>query len=184
MTAQTPATAISTWTIDPAHTLVEFAVKHLMIATVKGRFGQLSGTIQIDEAEPTRSTVEVTIDAASIDTRDGQRDAHLRSADFLDVENFPAITFRSQAVEPVAENRHRIVGDFTIHGVTRPVTLDASFEGRGKDPWGNERVAFSATTRVQRSEFGLNWNAALEAGGFLVGNELKIGLEVEAIRQQ
>jgi polyisoprenoid-binding protein YceI len=153
---------ISTWQIDPNHSLVEFSAKHMMITTVKGRFGKVAGTITVDERNPDQSRVEAEIDAASIDTRADQRDQHLRSPDFLDVENYPNITFRRS---------------------TREVTLDAVYDGMGKDPWGGERVSFSATTKIDRRDFGLTWNQALEAGGVLVGHEIKISLEVQAVRQ-
>jgi polyisoprenoid-binding protein YceI len=175
----------STWNIDPTHSLVEFSAKHMMITSVKGRFGEVRGTLTIDEARPERSVVDVEIAAAGIDTRVEQRDAHLRSADFLDVENHPSITFRSRRVEGAATregDEFRVVGDLTIRGTTREVTLDASYDGRGKDPWGGERVSFSARTKVDRRDFGLTWNQALEAGGILVGNDVRIEIEVQAVR--
>ena len=178
--------ATSTWTVDPAHSLIEFAAKHMMITSVRGRIADVRGTITLDEANPERSAVEVELDAASIDTRSEQRDAHLRSADFLDVEHFPTITFRSRRVEGVDSLREgepfRVVGDLTIRGVTREVTLEAAYEGRGRDPWGGERVSFSADTRIDRRDFGLTWNAALETGGVLVSNEVKIHIEAQAVR--
>lgn len=170
------------WKIDPDHTVVEFAVKHMMISTVKGRFGSISGTIELDDEDITRSSVSVDIDAASVDTRAEQRDAHLRSADFFDVENHPKITFRSTRVERAGDDRLRVIGDLTIRGVTKEVVLDTVDLGRGKDPWGGERAAFEATTSVNREEFGLTWNTALEAGGVLVGPTVKITLEVQAIK--
>ncbi len=181
----TNAAGAATWNIDPTHSLVEFSAKHMMITTVKGRFGDVKGTLAIDEANPDRSSVEVEIAAASIDTRTEQRDAHLRSADFLDVETHPSIIFRSRRVEGAANrpgDEFRVVGDLTIRGTTREVTLDASYDGRGRDPWGGERVSFSARTKVDRRDFGLTWNQALEAGGILVGNDIKIEIEVQAVR--
>jgi polyisoprenoid-binding protein YceI len=178
-------TAQSTWTIDPAHTLVEFSAKHLMITTVRGGFSEVAGTIVVNEANPSQSSVEVDIAAASIDTRVDQRDAHLRSADFLHVENFPKITFRSRRIEgapDVEGNRFRIVGDLTIRGTTREVALDVTYDGRREDPWGGERIGFSADTRIDRRDFGLTWNQALEAGGVVVGNDIRIHLEVQAVR--
>lgn len=172
----------SVWQIDPAHTGVEFAVKHMMISTVKGRFGEVSGTITLDEADLSGSSVEVEIDAASIDTRQPDRDAHLRSADFFDVEKFPKLTFRSRRIEVAGGDRFRVIGDLKIRDVTREVVLDATYEGRGKDPWGNEKAGFTAQTSIDRRDFGLTWNAALETGGILVGNEIKINLEVQAAR--
>ena len=178
--ATTPHT--STWAIDPAHTDVGFAVKHLMISTVRGRFGSVRGTIRLDEADLAGSSVEVEIDAASIDTRQEQRDAHLRSADFFDVEQFPLITFRSRAVEAAGEGRFKVAGALTMHGVTREVVLDATDEGRGVDPWGNQKAAFTAEARIDRRDFGLGWNQALETGGVLVANEIRITLDVQAVR--
>jgi len=176
------STTSSTWTLDPAHTLVEFAAKHLMITTVKGRFTGVSGTIRMDETDPTASSVEAVIDAASIDTRTDQRDAHLKSADFLEVARYPEITFRSTRVERAGDAHYRVTGDLTIHGVTRPVVLDVHDEGRTKDPWGGERAGFSATTRIDRRDFGLTWSQVVESGGLVVGNEIRITLEVEATR--
>lgn len=183
-TAPAPATT-STWNIDPAHSLLEFSAKHMMITNVKGRIADVSGTLTIDEARPDRSSADVTIVAASLDTRSEQRDQHLRSADFLDVEQFATLTFRSRRVDGASVREgatFKVVGDLTIRNVTREVTLDATYEGRGKDPWGGERVSFSADTKIDRREFGLLWNAALEAGGVLVSNDVKIHIEVQAVR--
>jgi polyisoprenoid-binding protein YceI len=171
------------WQIDPKHSPVEFAVRHLMVATVKGRFARLEGRINIDPAQPERSSVEVSIDAASIDTHEAQRDTHLRSADFLDAENHPQLTYRSTSVRPLGEGRFQVDGELTIRGVTRPVTLDAEALGVNRSPYGFQVAGFSATTRINRKDFGLNWNMALEAGGVLVGDEVKISLEIEAIHQ-
>jgi polyisoprenoid-binding protein YceI len=178
------AVAQTTWKIDPAHTQVEFGVKHLMIAKVKGRFADVHGTIQRDERDITRSTVEVEIGVASIDTREPQRDAHLRSADFFDAETFPTLTFATRRIERSGEGRLRLIGDLTMHGVTREVVLDATEEGEAKDPWGGERFGFSATGTLDRRDFGLTWNQALETGGLVVGNDVKISLEVEAVREE
>jgi polyisoprenoid-binding protein YceI len=184
----TPATASRTtsdWTFDTSHTLVEFSARHMMITTVKGRMAGVRGTITIDEAHPERSTVAVEIDAASIDTHSEQRDAHLRSADFLDVEQHPTLTFQSRRVEgarAATGTRFRVIGELTIRGTTREVSLDAVLEGRGRDPWGGERVSFSADTRVDRRDFGLVWNQTLEAGGLLVSDEIRIHLQVQAVR--
>ena len=177
--------AITTWNMDPAHTTVEFAAKHMMITTVKGRLTEMRGALQIDEAHPERSSVEVEFDTASLDTRSAQRDDHLRSADFLDVARFPVMTFRSTRVEGARMQpgtSFRVVGDLTIRDVTREVTLDAVFEGSGRDPWGGDRVSFAAETKIDRRDFGLTWNTALEAGGVLVSNDIKIQLEVQAVR--
>ena len=178
------STGVSTWQIDPAHTHVEFAVRHLMISTVKGRFADVQGIVRMDEASPGAAEVDVTIGVASIDTRQDERDAHLRSADFLHAAGFPAITFRSRRIEGIPlEGDFRLVGDLTIRGVTREVALDVSQEGRVTDPWGNERAGFNARTKIDRTDFGLTWNQALEAGGVLVGNEVRISAEVELVRQ-
>jgi polyisoprenoid-binding protein YceI len=185
-TAQGTTTATekqTTWELDPAHTVVEFSAKHMMITTVKGRFTDISGVIHADESDRSKSSVEATIKAASIDTRTEQRDNHLRSADFLDVEQYPEITFTSTRVEPVDKGHLRVTGDLTIRGTTRSVTLDTTFEGRGKDPWGGERAGFSATTKIDRRDFGLTWNQALETGGVLVGNEIKISIDVQAVKK-
>jgi len=183
--ATSTTSTTSTWTIDPAHSLIEFAAKHMMITTVKGRLADVRGPLTLDEENPDRSTVEVEFDAASIDTRSEPRDQHLRSADFLDVEHYPTVSFRSRRIEGAraAEGgRFRVVGDLTIRGTTREVTLDATFEGQGRDPWGGERVSFSADTKIDRRDFGLTWNAALETGGVLVSNDVKIRLDVQAVR--
>lgn len=173
------ATRTTVWTIDNAHSAVEFAVKHMMFATAKGRFGTVSGTIEIDNQDLANSSVDVTIDAASIDTRDEKRDGHLKSADFFDVENHPAITFKSTKVVPDG-NDLKVHGDLTIRGVTHPVVLDAEYNGQGVNPWGQQVISYSATTKINRKEYGLNWNAALETGGMLVGDDIKISIEIEA----
>ncbi|HET9982746.1 MAG TPA: YceI family protein [Longimicrobiales bacterium] len=173
----------TTWTIDPTHTLVGFSAKHMMFTTVRGKFNEVKGTIVVDGANPDRSRVEVEIPAASIDTGVEQRDGHLRSADFLDVEHYPLVTFRSRRVEGAAVeagDRFKVYGDLTIHGTTREVVLEATYEGKGKDPWGGERAGFSATAKIDRRDFGLVWNQALEAGGVLVGNEIRIEIEAQA----
>jgi polyisoprenoid-binding protein YceI len=181
-TSAPAAGASTTWQLDPAHTHVEFSVKHLMIARVKGRFAGVTGTVALG-GDPADSTVDVVIDAASIDTREAKRDAHLRSADFFDVERFPTIAFRSREVRPTGAGDFSVVGDLTIRDVTRDVTLEVTDEGRGTDPWGGERAGFSATAEIDRRDFGLTWNQALEAGGVLVGNEIRISLEVELVKQ-
>lgn len=173
----------SVWQIDASHSNVEFAVKHLMIATVRGRFAGLAGTVTLDEVDPARTTVDVTIDAASIDTRVEQRDQHLKSPDFFAVATFPAIRFRSTAVEDRGGGEYLVKGNLTMHGVTKEVVLKASEEGRTRDPWGNDRIGFSAGGKVSRKDFGLTWNQALEAGGVVVGDEIRITIEVELVRQ-
>lgn len=178
---------ISTWSIDPVHSSVEFAVKHLMITTVRGRFKRFSGTIAVDEQDIDRSTVEVEIDAASIDTGNEDRDRHLRSEDFLDAERHPKITFRSREIHGASFEegaRFRVKGDLTIRGETMEVELDARFEGRGPDAEGRERVGFHATGTIDRRDWGLRWNRTLETGGLLVANEVRIEIDVQAIRQE
>jgi len=177
------ATTATTWAIDPAHTTVEFSVKHMMVSSTKGRFGGVSGTLVIDEQNPERSSAEVKIDASTVDTREERRDAHLRSADFFNVEVHPEITFKSTRVVPESGDRYKVYGDLTILGVSQPVVLDTEYHGQNKTPWGSEVVGFTATTKISRKEWGLTYNAALETGGFLVGDEIKIQLEVEAIKQ-
>ena len=174
----------ATWTVDAAHAEVGFAVRHLMISTVRGRFGAVQGTVTIDEAHPANSTVDVTVDVASIDTRQEMRDNHLRSADFFEVEKHPNLTFKSTKIEGDITGEFKITGDLTIRGETRSVKLDAEFHGRGGDPWGNERMGFEAKGKISRSEFGLNWNQALEAGGVMVSDEVKLTIEVELIKQK
>jgi polyisoprenoid-binding protein YceI len=180
-TATQTTTGVTTWQIDPAHTQVEFAVKHMMITTVKGRFSDVTGEIRLDETNIANSRIDIEVNVASIDTREAQRDTHLRSGDFFDVEKFPKMTFRSTKIDG-ALDEFTLTGDLTIHGVTRPVTFDVTHEGRGKDPWGGERIGFSATGKIKRGDFGLTWNAALETGGFLVGDDVKISLDVEAVK--
>jgi len=171
----------TTWQIDASHANVEFAVRHLMISTVKGRFSDVRGSITMAGADLKTAAADIIIDVKSIDTREPQRDAHLRSADFFDVEKYPTITFKSRRVEPVVADRFRLVGDLTIHGVTREVALDVIEEGRGRDPWGNERAGFSARTKINRKDFGLTWNQLLEAGGVAVADEVKISIDAELI---
>ncbi|HEX2060676.1 MAG TPA: YceI family protein [Thermoanaerobaculia bacterium] len=176
----------TTWQLDPAHSSIEFAVKHMMFTTVRGRFKDFKGTIEADEQNPDNSRVSVEISAASIDTGVADRDAHLRSADFLDVENHPTITFRSTRVEGAAKvegDKFRVTGDLTIRGTTIPVTLDCVYEGTGKDPWGGIRSGSRATTSIDRREWGLRWNQALETGGILVANEVRVEIEVQAVKQ-
>jgi polyisoprenoid-binding protein YceI len=175
--------ATTTWQVDPAHTTVGFSAKHLMITTVRGRFADVRGSIQLDESDITRSAVDVEIATASIDTRAEQRDTHLRSADFFEVEKFPKITFRGRRIEKVGDDRYRLVGDLTIRDVTREVVMDVTDEGRGRDPWGGERASFSASTTIDRRDFGLTWNQALETGGVLVGNEIKISIDAQAVKK-
>ena len=180
--ADSGATA-TVWSIDPIHTHVEFAVRHMMIATVKGRFAEVEGSIVLDEVNPSNSSVHAKIRAASIETKEANRDAHLRSADFLDAENHPYLTFTSARVESDGKGGFDAHGDLTIRGVTRPATLKGEYLGSNKSPYGFQVAGFSATTKINRKDFGLNWNAALETGGVLVGDEVKISLDVEAVQQ-
>ena len=173
--------AKTTWKLDPAHTIVEFSAKHMMITTVKGRITDIEGTIYADDKNFRNSSVEATLKAASLDTRTEQRDNHLRSADFLHVEQFPAIEFRSKRIEGDKEE-FKLTGDLTIRGVTKEVTLDVTFEGQTKDPWGGERIGFSAKGKIDRREFGLTWNQLLETGGAIVSNDIRIAIEVEAVK--
>jgi polyisoprenoid-binding protein YceI len=169
------------WKLDPVHSIVEFSAKHLMITTVKGRITDVEGTIYTDEKDPKNSSVEATLKAISIDTRTDQRDQHLRSADFLNVEKFPEIKFRSTRIEG-QKKEFKLTGDLTIRDVTKPITLDVQFEGETKDPWGGLRVGFSAKGKIDRRDWGLTWNQALETGGVVVGNDIKIELEVQAVK--
>lgn len=173
----------TTWTIDPAHTLVEFGVKHMMVTTVKGRFTEVEGTITGSIEDPTSAQAEVSIKAASIDTRNEQRDAHLRSADFLDAEHYPEITFKSTRVEKKSKDHLTVYGDLTIRDTTKEVELDVAINGVGKTPFGTEIVGITAETIITRQDFGLTWNVALETGGVLVGNTAKISIELEAVKQ-
>lgn len=172
------------WQIDPAHSAAQFSVRHLMISNVKGEFSKVTGLANLDENDLTRSTVEVNVDTTTVNTREPQRDAHLRSADFFDVARYPTITFRSKRITPTGNGKFKMTGDLTIHGVTREVTFDV--EGPTppiKDPQGNVRVGASAAARINRKDFGLLWNAALEGGGVVVGDQVAIAIEVELVKQ-
>jgi polyisoprenoid-binding protein YceI len=182
-TASATQISTTTWKIDPAHSIAEFKVKHMMIANVKGQFSKISGALFLDESDLANSRVEATIEASSIHTRDEQRDAHLKSPDFFDVEKFPSLHFKSSDIRIVRDGELSVEGDLTIHGVTRKVRF--AVEGPtppAKDPWGNAPVAISASTKINRNDFGLTWNAALETGGILVGEEVTISLEVEFVK--
>jgi len=182
-TLATPQTATTTWNLDPAHSVAEFKVKHMMISNVKGQFAKVSGTLTLDESDLANSHVEAVIEAASIETRDAQRDTHLKSPDFFDAEKFPTLTFNSTRISQVRDGELSVEGDLAIRGVTRRVLF--SVEGPtppAKDPWGNTRVAVSATTKINRKDFGLTWNAALETGGILVGDEVTITLDVQFVK--
>ena len=181
--SQTSTASTTSWKIDPAHSVAEFKVKHMMIANVKGQFSKVSGDLFLDEANLANSNVDVSIEAASIHTRDEQRDAHLKSPDFLDVEKFSTLNFKSKAIHIVRDGELSVEGDLTIHGVTHEVRF--AVEGPTpptRDPWGNTRVAISAIAKINRKDFGLTWNAALETGGILVGDEVTITLEVEFVK--
>jgi polyisoprenoid-binding protein YceI len=172
------------WQIDPAHSAAHFSVRHLMISNIRGEFSKVSGNAVLDLSVPTKSTVEVTVDTASINTREPQRDEHLRSADFLDVANYPAITFRSKRITAAGPDRNKVTGDLTIRGVTREVTFDVEGPTPSiKDPWGNVRTGISATAKINRKDFGLVWNALTEAGGVVVGDEVSITFESELVQK-
>jgi polyisoprenoid-binding protein YceI len=171
------------WRIDPSHSVVEFAVKHMMFATVKGRFAAFEGEVVTHPEDPTEGEVNFSIDADSIDTRDEKRDEHLRSNDFFGAGDHPKLLFKSTRVEHVPGPTFRIHGDLTIKGITRPVVLDATFNGSGVNPWGQTVASWSATTEIDREAWGMNFNAALEAGGVLVGTNVKVAIEIEAARQ-
>ncbi len=181
-TTASPAT-VSTWNIDPAHSAAEFKVRHMMISNVKGKFNGISGTLVRNEADPTACKIEATIPANTLTTGDEQRDGHLKSPDFLDVEKFPTITFKSVSVRVTGSGEHEVTGELTIHGVTKVVTLAVDGPSApAKDPWGNMRIGLSATGKINRKDFGLNWNSALETGGVLVGEEVTITLDVQFIK--
>jgi polyisoprenoid-binding protein YceI len=182
-TPATQQTGTTTWKIDPIHSVAEFKVKHMMISNVKGQFANIQGALWLDETDLMKSRVEASIEVASINTRDPQRDAHLKSADFFDAEKFPTLSFQSMSIRRVGDGELAVTGELTIHGVTRNVVFDV--EGPtppAKDPWGNTRVGLSATTKISRKDFGLNWNATLETGGFLVGDEVTITLDVQFVK--
>jgi polyisoprenoid-binding protein YceI len=183
-TATPTTTGTTTWSVDASHSQVEFAVKHLMISTVRGRFGDVKGTITYNESNPAQSKVQIEIATASIDTRAEQRDAHLRSADFFHVEAFPTMKFVSKRIEGDPMGEFKLIGDLTIRDQTREVALDAEFQGKTKDPWGGDRMGFEAKGKVNRKEFGLVWNQALEAGGWVLGDDIKMTIEVELVKQK
>lgn len=178
----TAASSLSTWTIDTPHTEAGFAVRHLMISTVRGRFTDVEGSIQFDPNDLTTGSADITIKAASIDTREAQRDAHLRSADFFDVEKFPVLTFKSRRVQAVKGESFQLVGDLTIKDVAREAILDVENHGVQNDPWGGQRSGFTAKTSINRKDYGLVWNLLLESGGLTVGEEVKITLDLELIK--
>ncbi|MHB8596149.1 MAG: YceI family protein [Ktedonobacteraceae bacterium] len=177
------ATTRGTWQLDPNHTLVQFSGKHMLITTVRGHFKSVRGAITLDEANPSNSSVDVEIDAASLDSGVDYRDNHLKSADFLEIEKYPLITFKSTRVEPEDAEHAKITGELTIHGVTHEVVLDTEFAGRARDPMGREVISFDAKTSINRKDYGLNWNVALETGGWLVGDTIKVEISAEANKQ-
>jgi polyisoprenoid-binding protein YceI len=182
-TLAAPQTSTTTWNIDPIHSVAEFKVKHMMISNVKGQFPKVEGALTLDESDLTKSHVEASIEAGSIETRDPQRNAHLKSADFFDVEKFPTLSFKSNSISLIRDGELAVQGDLTIRGVTRKVLF--TVEGPTpptKDPWGNARVAVSASTKINRKDFGLTWNTALETGGILVGDEVTITLDVQFVK--
>lgn len=173
----------STWNIDPVHSVAEFKVKHMMISNVKGQFTGVTGVLALDESDLSQSRVEATIDAASINTRDAQRDGHLKSADFFDVEKFPTLSFVSTSVTRKGADEVAVEGNLTIHGVTQPVTFTVEGPSApGKDPWGNTRIGLSATTKINRKDYGLTWNSPLETGGILLGDDITITLDVQFVK--
>lgn len=171
------------WNVDSAHSSIDFSIRHMMVSRVKGTFHNFEATVKADTNDLTTANIEVEIDVASIDTRNEDRDNHLRSADFFDVEKYPKMTFKSTNIVKTGDNEYDLTGDVTLHGVTKPVTFSATFEGVGKDPWGNEVAGLSAQGKIKRSDFGLTWNNTLETGGVLVGDDVNISIEIEAQKQ-
>jgi polyisoprenoid-binding protein YceI len=183
MSAPTIVNLTGTWDIDPSHSRLGFAARHAMVATVRGGFDVFSGTIVIDHDNPAASSAHVEIDTASISTGNEQRDQHVRGADFLDVENFPKITFTSTSAEEIAPDTYKLVGDLTIKGNSRPVTLELDYQGSSSDPFGNTRAGFEGKATINRKDWGLSWNVAIEGGGILVGEKVKLELDVSAIKR-
>lgn len=175
--------AKSQWKIDPAHSSVDFSIKHMVISRVKGTFHTFDAVIEADPEDLTTARIEFTVDVASVDTRNEDRDNHLRGADFFDAENYPKMTFKATRIVKKSEGEYEVTGDLTIRGVTRPETFLVTYEGQGKDPWGGIRAGFSANGTINRSDYGLKWNAALETGGVLVGDQVQVSLEIEAVKQ-
>jgi polyisoprenoid-binding protein YceI len=178
------AATTTTWQIDPSHTAAQFAVKHLMISTVRGEFKGVTGTVNWDDQDVTKSTVDVTIDATTVNTGEPKRDAHLKSGDFFDAEKFPTMTFKSKKVEQVSTGKLKVTGDLTIHGVTKEVVLDVDGPAAAvKDPWKNMRSALTATTKINRQDFGVKWNQNMDGGGVVVGNDVNITIDLEMTKQ-
>jgi polyisoprenoid-binding protein YceI len=172
--------SVTKWVLDAAHSNLDFSIRHMMIAKVKGSFESFSAEIEADPADLTTASIALAVDVASVDTRNGDRDNHLRSPDFFDVEKFPQMTFVSKQIVKTGENEYEITGDLTLRDVTRSEKISVSYEGTGKDPWGNTKVGFSGNGSIKRSDYGLTWNAALETGGVLVGDDVKISFEIQA----
>jgi polyisoprenoid-binding protein YceI len=171
------------WTVDASHSNVEFSVKHMMIAKVKGSFHSFEAQIEADPNDLTTADIQFQVDLSSIDTRNSDRDAHLKTADFFDIENNPKLVFQSTQITKTGDGEYKVAGNLSLHGVTRSETFSVSFEGAGKDPWGNEKVGFSGQGSLKRSDYGLTYNAVLETGGLLIGDEVKISIDIEASKQ-
>ena len=169
------------WEIDPSHSAVTFSVKHMMFSTVRGQFNVLSGHLHIDEQHPENSWVDAQVDASSVDTRDDRRDGHLKSPDFFETEKYPTITFKSTRIEHTGGNEYKVYGDFSLHGITKHIVFNAEYNGQGKNPWGMQVAGLSAKTKINRKEWGLGWNQALETGGMLVGEDINIEIDLEAV---
>lgn len=174
---------VSKWKVDPSHSSIEFSVRHMMITNVKGSFNEFSASIEADPSDLTTAAIEFSVNVASIDTRNKDRDAHLTSADFFNIESYPNISFKSTNILKTDEGEYAVTGDLTINDVTRSETFTAIFEGQGKDPWGNEVVGFSGEGKINRSDYGLTWNAALETGGVLIGDAIKFSIQIEATKE-
>jgi polyisoprenoid-binding protein YceI len=184
-TATTSLATVTTWNLDPAHSAAEFKVKHMMISNVKGSFRGLKGALTLDEANPARSSIRATVDVNTLSTGDEQRDGHLKSPDFFDAATYPEMAFQSTTVKRSGDGEYEVTGDLTMHGVTKPVTFAVEGPGApGKDPWGNTRIGLSATTKINRKDFGLSWNSALETGGVLVGEDVTLTIDAQFIKAQ
>ncbi len=182
-TSTSAPTTTTTWKLDPAHSAAEFKVKHMMISNVKGKFTGLSGVLTEHATDSTLSSIDASVDVSTVNTGDAQRDGHLKGPDFFEAEKFPVMTFKSTSVKAKGEGEYEVTGDLTLHGITKPVTF--AVEGPsapGKDPWGNTRIGLSATTKINRKDFGLAWNSALETGGVLVGEDVAITLDIQFIK--
>lgn len=176
--------ANSKWAVDATHSSIDFSVRHMMIANVKGTFHQFEAAVEADPQDLTTADIRFTVDLSSVDTRNADRDNHLKTADFFDVEQFPQLVFQSTSIAKKDEGEYAVTGDLTLHGVTKSETFTVTFEGQGKDPWGNEKAGFSAEGTINRSDYGLTWNSALETGGVLVGDKVKISLQIEAAKAE